>query len=155
MRSSIKAIETKNPSNYQLGQKTGEYANRINPNPKEFETATGVNDFRHLRNIEFTEVTGEAQVGAVGTAGHAFADYETALAVLRANNKKLGGRSDWTGEEIQAAPWVKQKGTDFYNRYKPRYMQEAARELNVDYNPEIPRNNSDPFSNCTSKTKCF
>ena len=155
MRSSIKAIETKDPSNYQLGQKTGEYANRINPNPKEFETATGVNDFRHLRNIEFTEVTGEAQVGAVGTAGHAFADYETALAVLRANNKKLGGRSDWTGEEIQAAPWVKQKGTDFYNRYKPRYMQEAAKELNVDYNPEILRNNSDPLVTALAKQNAF
>ena len=134
---SIRAIEGNDPWLYQLGKKTGEYARRINPDQPGFEKATGVNDFRHLRNLGYTEVSGEDQIGAVGAAGHKFADYETALAVDRANQQNLGGLL-WTGERLQAAPWVRQKGEDFYDRYTKRYDAEAADMLGIDMKNATP-----------------
>ena len=123
------AIDTNNPNNYQLGKKTGEYARLINPQAGVNKQATGVNDFRHLRTLGFTETDGSAQRNAVGTAGHKYADYETALAVDRANNRNLDGRSNWTGEQIQAAPWVKQKADDIYGRRQKYYLEEAQKKL--------------------------
>lgn len=124
---SQRAIDANDPNKFMLGQKTGEYARLVDPNRggTDLPGATGVNDFRHLRSLGYTEATGEAQVGAVGPAGHRFADYETALAVDRANRKALGGRTDWTGERLQAAPWVTQKGGDFYGRQEAGYLQRA------------------------------
>lgn len=154
-RASMAAIANKDPSLYELGPKTGEYAQRVNPDGAGFEKATGVNDFRHLRNLGYTELSGEAQMGAVGKPGHAFADYETALAVDRANAKNLGGRSDWTGEQIQAAPWVTQKGDDFFTRYKKRYMGNAADSMGLDWNEDIPRPNSDPMVEAQARKDAF
>ena len=48
--------------------------------------------------------------------GIASSTYETALAVDRANKTNLGGRSNWTGEQLQAAPWVRQKAIDIQSR---------------------------------------
>ena len=124
---SARAIAANDPQKFQLGPKTGEYARLVDPNRggTAVAGATGVNDFRHLRNLGYTETDGAAQKNAVGAAGHRFADYETALAVDRANKKQLGGRSDWTGERLQAAPWVTQKGRDFYKRQKKSYTAQA------------------------------
>lgn len=126
---SLRAIETNDPFNYMLGKKTGEYARRVNPQAATSTTATGVNDFRHLRTLGFTETSGAAQRNAVGEAGHKYADYETALAVERANQRNLAGRSNWTGEQIQAAPWVKQKADDLYARSEKRYLNDAQEIL--------------------------
>jgi hypothetical protein len=110
------ALAENDPSLYQLGDKTGEYARLVNPNQPLPPGATGVNDFRHLRNFGYTEVSGEPQKGSVGPAGHTFMDMETALAVDRANRSKLDGRDNWTGEQLQAAPWVRQKALDIQER---------------------------------------
>lgn len=123
------AIDTNNPDNYMLGKKTGEYARLINPQAGATKQATGVNDFRHLRTLGFTETDGSAQRNAVGSAGHTYADYETALAVDRANKRNLDGRTDWTGEQIQAAPWVKQKADDIYGRRQKYYLGKAEEKL--------------------------
>lgn len=124
---SARAIANNDPSGFQLGKKTGEYARLVDPNRggAAVPGATGVNDFRHLRNLGFTETDGTAQRNAVGPSGHAFADYETALAVDRANKKAIGGITDWTGEKLQAAPWVTQKGQDFFKRYRKSYIKQA------------------------------
>lgn len=122
---SIRAIENNDPSEFMLGKKTGEYARRVNPAATHERTATGVNDFRHARNLGYTEVTGEAQRNGLGAPAHRFMDYETALAVDRANQKGLAGRSDWTGEQIQAAPWVAQKADDLYSRGAKSYNNKA------------------------------
>ena len=124
-RASTKAIKNNDPSMMQLGDKTGEYARRVNPAASHERTATGVNDFRHARNLGYTEVSGEKQIGGLGSAAHRYMDYETALAVDRANQKGLAGRSDWTGEQIQAAPWVAQKGDDLFAQRTPHYMEQA------------------------------
>ena len=62
---------------------------------------------------------------------HKFMDYETALAADRANQTGVGGKTDWTGEQIQAAPWVQQKAlsaagpTPDPRRRLPRAFAEA------------------------------
>ena len=127
-QASVRAIEQNDPSQFQLGPKTGEYARRINPASGSETTATGVNDFRHARNIGYTEVSGAAQREGLSPQAHKFMDYETALAVDRANQSNLAGRSDWKGEQIQAAPWVAQKGDDLYARQQKSYHK-AAEQL--------------------------
>jgi hypothetical protein len=112
----LAALAAKDPNLYQLGDKTGEYARLVNPDQAAPPGGTGVNDFRHARNWGYTEAGGEAQKGALTDAQHRFLDYETALAVDRANRSNLGGRSDWTGEQLQAAPWVRQKALDIQER---------------------------------------
>ena len=108
----LAAIEANDPRYYQLGAKTGEYARKINPDQPIPPGATGVNDFRYAREWGYTEPGGEAQRNALTAAQHNFMDYETALAIDRANQEKVGGFTNWTGEKIQAAPWVRQKAND-------------------------------------------
>jgi hypothetical protein len=112
----LAALAARDPSLYQLGDKTGEYANKVNPDQALPPGATGVNDFRYARTWGYTEPGGAPQKNAITGAGHRFMDMETALAVDRANRSNLGGRSDWTGEQIQAAPWVRQKALDIQER---------------------------------------
>jgi hypothetical protein len=126
----LAALEAKDPSKYQLGDKTEEYANKVNADQAVPPGATGVNDFRHARNFNYTEKSGEPQKGALGAAGHRFLDMETALAVDRANRSNLGGRSDWTGEKLQAAPWVRQKALDIMSRNKALTYEEAFTRAN-------------------------
>jgi hypothetical protein len=126
----LAAIEAKDPSLYRLGDKTEEYATKVNPDQLNPPGATGVNDFRHARNFNYTEPSGAPQKGALGDAGHRFLDMETALAVDRANRANLGGRSDWTGEQLQAAPWVRQKALDIMSRNKNLTYEEAYDRAN-------------------------
>ena len=112
----LAAIAANDPSLYQLGAKTGEYARKINPDQPIPPGATGVNDFRYAREWGYTEPGGEAQRNALTAAQHGFMDYETALAIDRANQENLGNISNWTGEKIQAAPWVRQKANDILDQ---------------------------------------
>jgi hypothetical protein len=122
---SKKSLFHGDPSHHQLGEKTGEYAQKIDPTRPQDPTATGVNDFRHARNFGYTEKTGEPQEGALTSAQHRFVDYETAAAVARANAANLGGKSDWTGEQFQAALWVQQKARDIM-RDRPKLTEAQA-----------------------------
>jgi hypothetical protein len=112
----LDAIAAQNPSLLARGKKTGEYQRLITPDQPLPPGATGVNDFRHARNWGYTEASGAPQKGSVTGAAHTFLDMETALAVDRANKMNLGGRSNWTGEQLQAAPWVRQKALDIQAR---------------------------------------
>ena len=116
------AIDNKDPSHIMLGDKTGEYARLIHPD-QSHQGATGVNDFRHARNWGYTEASGDAQRDALTDAQHRFMDYETALAVDRANKAGVGGRNDWTGEQLQAAPWVRQKAEAIAEKRKMPYEE--------------------------------
>lgn len=126
-----RAIAARDPDLYQLGDKTGAYARLIEPNPDRIPGATGVNDFRHARNFTYTEANGEPQKAQLTDAGHRFLDYETALAVDRANKANLGGRSNWTGEQLQAAPWVRQKALDLQSRNPNLSYDEAFARANT------------------------
>lgn len=112
----LRALAANDPALYQLGDKTGEYASKINPDQLGPPNATGVNDFRYARSWGHTEPDGTPQKGALTSAGHTFLDMETALAVDRANKSNLGGRRNWSGEQVQAAPWVRQKALDIQGR---------------------------------------
>jgi len=127
----LNAAAANDPSILMLGDKTGKYADKVNPAARAMKTATGVNDFRHFRNLGYTDSKGMPVDQVKGTP-HIFADYETALAVDRANKRKLAGRSDWTGEQIQATAWVKQKSDDLYRRGKKRYDAQALKQMKAD-----------------------
>ena len=104
------AAQTGDINAFELGDKTGEYGHKVNPNTTR-ATAVGTNDFRHAREWGYDVGSGTAKT-SLSVPEHRFVDYETALAVKRANDQKWGGRSDWTGENLQEVPWVTQKAKD-------------------------------------------
>lgn len=91
-----------------LGKKTGVYGQHLDPTSP--HATTGTNDIWHARGFGYTNPGGEQFSRALTEQEHRFLDYETMLAVDRANAAKLGGRTDWQAHEIQAAPWVTGKG---------------------------------------------
>lgn len=105
------AVAQGDPNLMQLGPKTEEYAGLVNPDRTAPPGATGVNDFRYANQWGYTPGEGVQRKGDVSLTApqHTFMDYETALAVDRANKAAMGGRTDWTGERLQAVPWVIQK----------------------------------------------
>jgi spore germination cell wall hydrolase CwlJ-like protein len=121
----LSALEQGDPNLMQLGEKTGEYAYKINPR-RMFEqpSATGVNDFRNARQWGFP-FQKSADAEALTSTEHRWLDYENANLVDWANQNKIGGKTDWNGEQVQAAMWVRQKATD---------LMEAARTSNVKAN---------------------
>lgn len=133
----LQAVADNDPYGVQLGKKTGEYADKVYPHQGGLVTATGVNDFRHARNLRYTEPDGTPQRNAVGDAAHGFMDYETALAVGRARERGLAGRSDWTGEQIQATAWVKQKADDIYGRGKKNYDKKARLMMDAEKRNDV------------------
>lgn len=87
-----------------LGKKTGIYGQGLDPNS--VHATTGTNDIWHARQLGYTNSDGGQFSRALSPQEHRSMDYETMLAVDRANKSNLGGRSDWQAHEIQAAPWV-------------------------------------------------
>lgn len=135
----LNALANNDPTLMQLGKKTGEYASKVSPDQFNPPSATGVNDFRHAQNWGYTEPSGKPQRAGLGDAQMNFLDYETALAVKRANEKGLGGRTDWTGEDIQAAPWVRQKAEAFMSRNKNLSYEDAFKRANTTIADAAPR----------------
>ena len=78
----------------------------------------GVNDFRMAQSFGYTTPEGVPWTAGVTDRMHPVMDAETALLVERANQRALGGRSDWTGETAQEIPWVAGKAQDLYERDK-------------------------------------
>jgi hypothetical protein len=97
---------------FRFGRKTGPYQQNLDPTT--FNPTTGANDIWHGRNLGYSE---DELKGGLTAQNHAFMDAETVLAVDRANQRKLGGRTDWTAGEIQAAPWVEARKRSFMERY--------------------------------------
>ena len=90
-------------------------------------TTTGTNDIWHGRAFGYTggKKGPNAEFDrAFGDAEHKFVDYETVLAVNRANARNAGGRNDWTAPQIQAAAWVVAKGIGLHKKYPKRYPTE-------------------------------
>lgn len=91
-----------------LGPKTSVYGQHLDPTMP--HATTGTNDIWHFRGLGYPGENGKPFSRAASDQEHRFADYETMLAVDRANAAALGGRTDWQAHEIQAAPWVTGKG---------------------------------------------
>lgn len=108
-----------------LGQKTDIYAGHMDPTRT--DPSVGTNDIWHGRAFGY-----DAKSNSTGfkPQQHAFLDAETLLATDRANQKALGGRTDWTPGEIQAAPWVAGKGEGLQQQFgwtADRAMAEARK----------------------------
>ena len=91
-----------------LGKKTQVYHDSLNRNVQ--TPITGTNDIWHGRAFGYKNNDGKPFSRGFTPQEHVFLDNETVLAVDRANKRKLGGRSNWTAAEIQAAAWVFAKG---------------------------------------------
>jgi hypothetical protein len=102
-------------------KKTGEFERGIDPTRA--RGVTGTNDIRQARGFGYTGKDGKPWNQGLTDAQHGFQDGETILAVERANERALGGRTDWTGEEVQAMAWVRQKAEELMAK---GYSEEAA-----------------------------
>jgi spore germination cell wall hydrolase CwlJ-like protein len=119
-----------------LGKKTGIYGQHLDPTVP--PATTGTNDIWHARAFGFNQPDKPMFSRALTEQEHRFLDYETMLAVDRANAAKLAGRSDWTGAEIQAAPWVAGKGRALAERgNKP--LEEGIAEAAKTYPDVAPK----------------
>jgi hypothetical protein len=94
--------------------------------------STGTNDIWHGRGLGYVDANGEPWDAAFSPGQHVWMDHETLQAVNRANAANLGGRSNWTPSEIQAAPWVSGKREGLMKRF-PIDEAEADRRANATY----------------------
>lgn len=102
-----------------LGDKTGEYRDKQDPRlapPPGTKSLFGVNDFRWAQGMGYTHPDGRPWDEGVGPTMHPVMDAETALMTERANERMMGGRSDWRGEQMQEIPWIYDKAQDLYFR---------------------------------------
>ena len=116
------------------GPKTGPFYNKIDPTQEMNVIPT--NDFRVFQIFGYTD----PKTGKLWTQGgtpqmHAFVDSEWALAAHRANDRVLGGRTDWNSASIQAAPWVMNKARALMKRAPKKYptLDLAFAEANKTY----------------------
>lgn len=99
----------------ELGDKTGIYMTKQDPRIGG-SGLFGVNDFRWAQSMGYTDPQGSPWKAAVSSTMHPVMDMETALMTKRANDRAMGGRTDWLGEQMQEIPWVYGKAQDLYSR---------------------------------------
>lgn len=87
--------------------KLGIFGRNINPNNP--YAITGVNDIWHARAWGFVDKNGKPWDAGLSPAQHAWLDGETLLAVQRANDQQVFGKTDWNSASAQAAPWIEGK----------------------------------------------
>lgn len=124
-------IDEETPS-MRLGKKTGVYAQQIDPSAP--YAPTGTNDTWMARAFGYRNPDGDVgpYKGGVGPQQHAFMDYETVLAVQRANARRAGGVGDWSAANIQEVPWVVLGGKLNAERLGIPY-EEAVSRMNRTY----------------------
>lgn len=127
-----------------LGKKTGIYGMHLDPTSP--YATTGTNDIWHARGFGYTNPDGGTFSRALTEQEHRFLDYETMLAVDRANAAKLAGRDDWMAHEIQAAPWVAGKGRGIAqqlagkgNEPTEEQLAEGLRRASMTYPDFVPK----------------
>jgi hypothetical protein len=157
-KAAARAFSEQDPSLIQLGKKTGKYAEVNNPyrtlspyvdysgddaiqaaarRNSLPEGATGVNDFRWAQEWGWNggvleDMTDKRFDATLGGTGHKFMDYETAKLIDTLNRRNVGGKSNWTGPQAQAAGWVNQKADHLWERSNKRYMKEAKHMLEME-----------------------
>jgi hypothetical protein len=87
-----------------LAKKTGPFAKHLDPT--QASPTTSVNDIWHARGFGYTNKDGGTFDRALTPQEHSFLDAETLLAADRANQRQLGGFTDWGSGNIQASAWV-------------------------------------------------
>jgi hypothetical protein len=117
-----------------LGPKTQPFGWHLSPD-RPYGT-TGVNDIWHARSFGYTDPNGGEFSGTPSAQQHMFMDYETVLAIDRANARKAGGFTDWNAANVQAAPWVANKEASLAARY-PNWSPEKVRETALKTYPDF------------------
>lgn len=121
-----------------LGKKTSIYGQHLDPNQP--PATTGTNDIWHARQLGMTNKDGSMFDRALSPQEHVYMDYETMLGVQRAIAARLGGRADWNGAEIQAAPWVAGKGRALHERSGgKKTLEEGIAEASKTYPNYAPK----------------
>lgn len=118
--------------NMRLGRKTGVYAQQIDPSAP--YAPTGTNDTWMARAFGYRNPDGSegAFSGSITPSMHTFMDYETVLAVDRANRARLGGDNPLSAANIQELAWVVKGARDMAARLGIPY-EEAVRRMNRTY----------------------
>lgn len=118
--------------NMRLGRKTGVYAQQIDPSAP--YAPTGTNDTWMARAFGYRNPDGSegAFSGSITPSMHTFMDYETVLAVDRANRARLGGDEPLSAANIQELAWVVKGARDMAARLGIPY-EEAVRRMNRTY----------------------
>ncbi|HEX4571916.1 MAG TPA: hypothetical protein VH184_15895, partial [Dongiaceae bacterium] len=114
-----------------LGKKTGPFAAHLDPT--QVSPSTSVNDIWHARAFSYTNKDGSTFDRALTPQEHSFLDAETLLAADRANQKQLGGFSDWGSGNVQASAWVGAKAQALMAKHPEMTMEEALEESKVDF----------------------
>jgi len=111
------------------GPKTGPFSRDINPDYHRTkgpgDPHFGVNDIHMGRAFDYRDTDGSPWSKGFTQPQHNFIDNETILAVERANERALGGRTDWTAEEIQAAIWVRVNAEGLTKKSRGRVTDEG------------------------------
>jgi hypothetical protein len=113
------------PPDFRLGKKTAPFAWHMSPD-RPYGT-TGVNDIWHARSFGYKNPDGSEFDGSPTEQQHMFMDYETVLAVKRANERASGGYTDWDAASVQAAPWVANKEASLRQRF-PNWSDDRVRQ---------------------------
>lgn len=124
-----------------LGPKTGMYKDKNDPRIPN-EGPFGVNDFRAAQTFGYTRPDGSAFQGTVSSTMHPFMDAETALMTARANERAVGGRTDWQGSHTQEVPWITGRAQDFYSRGNKGKGRYAGDELKGKLKAIVDSNNT-------------
>jgi len=121
------------------GPKTGPFAWHLSPD-RPYGT-TGVNDIWHARSFGYKDPNGDEFSGSPTPQQHMFMDYETVLAIDRANAREAGGFADWNAASIQAAPWVANKMEGLRRQY-PKWSEDKIRETALKTFPDFALGNT-------------
>jgi hypothetical protein len=120
-----------------MGKKVRVFSDHVNPFAK--QPVTGTNDIWQARAMGYTNPGGKTFERGLSETEHAFMDAEGLLAAQRANDIGLGGRTNWTPEEIQAAVWVRINGESIAAKGRGKTLQDGIKIANETYGDLISR----------------
>jgi hypothetical protein len=121
-----------------LGPKRQPFADNLTTEWNPERAVNGVHDIWQGRAFGYTHPNGKPWDAGFSPQQHAFMDNEMAVAVDFLNENKVGGRTDWSPKNAQAAAWtgiqIKSGVLDpadaamHYGSFSPKYIANATSE---------------------------
>jgi len=129
------SLDNQSPS---LGPKRQPFADNLTTEWNPERAVNGVHDIWQGRAFGYTDAKGKPWDAGFSPQQHAFMDDEMAIAVETLNKNKVGGRTDWSPKNAQAAAWtgiqIKSGVLDpadaakHYGSFSPKYIANATHE---------------------------